>query len=155
MSIFLAHPEQCVSPLFHLLRSRKNEPQTCVYLVDPAISHMLVSKLKPCKCKFTPRIRTGKTANGLGTESNPRDRNLPRWRRWITVAIPELIHVTQAAIGQRVVVVVAFMRVGTSVVRSASWCYILDWERGTFFRPPVRVPFPRLRWVDDLLVVIY
>ena len=64
---------------------------------------MLVSKLKPCKCKFTPRIRTGETANGSGTGPNPRDRNPPR-RRWITVAILELIHVTQAAIGRRVVV---------------------------------------------------
>ena len=26
----------------------------CCYLVDPASSHMLVSKLKPCKCKFMP-----------------------------------------------------------------------------------------------------
>ncbi|CAE1246143.1 unnamed protein product [Acanthosepion pharaonis] len=73
------------------------------YLVDPASSHMLVSKLKPCKCKFTPRIRTGETANGSGTGPNPRDRNPPR-RRWITVAILELIHVTQAAIGRRVAV---------------------------------------------------
>ena len=105
---------------------------------------MLVSKLKPCKCKFTPRIRTGETANGSGTGPNPRDRNPPRWRRWITVAILELIHVTQAAIGRRVVVVVAFLRVGTRVDRSGSRRYILDWDRCAFFRPPVCV-LPLLR----------
>ena len=32
------------------------------YLVDPASSHMLVSKIKPCMCKYTPR--NGETANG-------------------------------------------------------------------------------------------
>ena len=28
-------------------------PRTC-YLVDPASSHMLVSKIKPCMCKYEP-----------------------------------------------------------------------------------------------------
>ncbi len=42
------------------------------------------------------------------------------------MAILELIHVTQAAIGRRVVVVVAFLRVGTRVDRSGSRRYILD-----------------------------
>lgn len=32
------------------------------YLVDPASSHMLVSKTKPCKCKRTPL--NGEAANG-------------------------------------------------------------------------------------------
>ena len=27
------------------------------YLVDPASSHMLVSKIKPCMCQYTPIIR--------------------------------------------------------------------------------------------------
>ena len=32
------------------------------YLVDPASSHMLVSKIKPCMSKYTPLY--GETANG-------------------------------------------------------------------------------------------
>ena len=32
------------------------------YLVDPASSHMLVSKIKPCMCKFT--LINSKTADG-------------------------------------------------------------------------------------------
>lgn len=32
------------------------------YLVDPASSHMLVSKIKPCMSKFMPLY--GETANG-------------------------------------------------------------------------------------------
>jgi hypothetical protein len=32
------------------------------YLVDPASSHMLVSKIKPCMSKYTPLH--GETANG-------------------------------------------------------------------------------------------
>ena len=27
------------------------------YLVDPASSHMLVSKIKPCMCQYTPTLR--------------------------------------------------------------------------------------------------
>ena len=34
----------------------------CSYLVDPASSHMLVSKTKPCMCKYKPVH--GETANG-------------------------------------------------------------------------------------------
>ncbi|KAG9438831.1 hypothetical protein H6P81_021236 [Aristolochia fimbriata] len=33
------------------------------YLVDPASSHMLVSKIKPCMCKYE-QIQTAETANG-------------------------------------------------------------------------------------------
>lgn len=60
------------------------------YLVDPASSHMLVSKIKPCMSKYTPLH--GKTANGSLNQLwflrsyNP---------TWITVAILELIHATQ------------------------------------------------------------
>ena len=32
------------------------------YLVDPASSHMLVSKIKPCKCKY--ELKYSETANG-------------------------------------------------------------------------------------------
>ena len=32
------------------------------YLVDPASSHMLVSKIKPCMSKYKPNL--GETANG-------------------------------------------------------------------------------------------
>ena len=27
------------------------------YLVDPASSHMLVSKIKPCMCQYRPKLR--------------------------------------------------------------------------------------------------
>ena len=37
------------------------------YLVDPASSHMLVSKIKPCMSKFTPLY--GETANGSLNQS--------------------------------------------------------------------------------------
>ncbi len=33
------------------------------YLVDPASSHMLVPKIKPCMSKYKP-LYTGETANG-------------------------------------------------------------------------------------------
>lgn len=61
------------------------------YLVDPASSHMLVSKIKPCMSKYTPSH--GETANGSLNQLwflrsyNP---------TWITVAILELIHVDTA-----------------------------------------------------------
>lgn len=41
------------SSLVHLISS---------YLVDPASSHMLVSKIKPCMSKYKPLY--GETANG-------------------------------------------------------------------------------------------
>ncbi len=59
------------------------------YLVDPASSHMLVSKIKPCMSKHKPN--DGKAANGslqqplfIGSVST-----------WITVVILELIHVSK------------------------------------------------------------
>ena len=42
---------------------RRNES----YLVDPASSHMLVSKIKPCMSKFT--LFHGETANGSLNQS--------------------------------------------------------------------------------------
>lgn len=68
-------------------------------LVDPASSHMLVSKIKPCKsqCKQCQ----SETANGslyqlwfLGSWSTEL---IPR--RWTTVAILELIHATEFPAG--------------------------------------------------------
>ena len=38
------------------------------YLVDPASSHMLVSKIKPCMSKFT--LSHGETANGSLNQSS-------------------------------------------------------------------------------------
>jgi hypothetical protein len=67
----------------------QQQPQSS-YLVDPASSHMLVSKIKPCMSKYTPQ--DGETANGSLNQLwflrsyNP---------TWITVAILELIHATQ------------------------------------------------------------
>ena len=63
---------------------------TRCYLVDPASSHMLVSKIKPCMSKYKPL--QGETANGSLDQLwflrsyNP---------TWITVAILELIHATK------------------------------------------------------------
>jgi len=60
------------------------------YLVDPASSHMLVSKIKPCMSKYKPQ--NGETANGSLNQLwflrsyNP---------TWITVVILELIHATK------------------------------------------------------------
>ena len=64
--------------------------QNTSYLVDPASSHMLVSKIKPCmsKCK----LLHSETANGSLNQLwflrsyNP---------TWITVVILELIHATK------------------------------------------------------------
>lgn len=38
--------------LWHCLGSRSVTPFEGCYLVDPASSHMLVSKIKPCMCKY-------------------------------------------------------------------------------------------------------
>ena len=60
------------------------------YLVDPASSHMLVSKTKPCMSKYKPLH--GETANGSLNQLwflrsyNP---------TWITVVILELIHASK------------------------------------------------------------
>ena len=59
------------------------------YLVDPASSHMLVSKTKPCMSKYKPLH--GETANGsLNQLWFLRSYKLT----WITVVILELIHDT-------------------------------------------------------------
>ena len=33
---------------------RGDSERRCIYLVDPASSHMLVSKIKPCMCEYRP-----------------------------------------------------------------------------------------------------
>ena len=43
-------------------RPRAVRARTISYLVDPASSHMLVSKIKPCKCKY--ELKYSETANG-------------------------------------------------------------------------------------------
>ena len=60
------------------------------YLVDPASSHMLVSKIKPCMSQFT--LSHGETANGSLNRSRFLRRHDPTW---ITVAILELIHASK------------------------------------------------------------
>ena len=59
-SSFVAHGRLCslTSPVFSLNGG---------ILVDPASSHMLVSKIKPCMSKFTPLY--GETANGSLNQS--------------------------------------------------------------------------------------
>ena len=64
-----------------------SESLTDSYLVDPASSHMLVSKIKPCMSKY--KLSHSETANGSLDQLwflrsyNP---------TWITVVILELIH---------------------------------------------------------------
>ena len=43
-------------------RAPRSDEQRISYLVDPASSHMLVSKIKPCMSKYRPK--QGETANG-------------------------------------------------------------------------------------------
>ena len=61
-----------------------------VYLVDPASSHMLVSKIKPCMSKYI--LKQSETANGSLNQLW-----FLRWYNptWITVVILELIHATK------------------------------------------------------------
>lgn len=60
------------------------------YLVDPASSHMLVSKIKPCMSKYI--LLHSETANGSLNQLW-----FIRWYNptWITVVILELIHATK------------------------------------------------------------
>src|SRR3989442_1693678 len=44
-------PRRCPSALMRGLRTGAGVAKEC-YLVDPASSHMLVSKIKPCMCKY-------------------------------------------------------------------------------------------------------
>ena len=66
------------------------------YLVDPASSHMLVSKIKPCMSKYI--LLHSETANGSLNQLwflrsyNP---------TWITVVILELIHASKLRPGSR------------------------------------------------------
>ncbi len=60
------------------------------YLVDPASSHMLVSKIKPCMSKY--RLYKSETANGsLNQLWFLRSCHVT----WITVVILELIHAAE------------------------------------------------------------
>ena len=68
--------------------SRRARPGT--YLVDPASSHMLVSKIKPCMSKY--KLVPSETADGSLNQlwfigSSP--------PTWITVVILELIHASK------------------------------------------------------------
>ena len=62
-------------------------PRTHPYLVDPASSHMLVSKIKPCMCKYTPSVRSDR---GWLIKSDITGQS--SYSIWITVVILELIH---------------------------------------------------------------
>ena len=59
-------------------------------LVDPASSHTLVSKIKPCMCKYK-RIYTVKLRTAHYISYSLFDKSLTTW---ITVVILELIHAT-------------------------------------------------------------
>ena len=59
----------------------------CSNLVDPASSHMLVSKIKPCMSQY--KLLHGETANG-----SLKQLSFIWWSfiTWITMVILELIH---------------------------------------------------------------
>ena len=62
-------------------------PLECSNLVDPASSHMLVSKIKPCMSQY--KLSHGETANG-----SLKQLSFIWWSFfiWITMVILELIH---------------------------------------------------------------
>lgn len=82
------------SSLQTLQRERASVHEHCrqmwPYLVDPASSHMLVSKIKPCMSKYI--LLHSETANGSLNQLW-----FIRWYNptWITVVILELIHATK------------------------------------------------------------
>lgn len=63
------------------------------YLVDPASSDMLVSKIKPCKCKY--KLDSSETANGSLKQSECVGQ-MAHIR--ITVVILELIRANRSAL---------------------------------------------------------
>ena len=74
-------------------RSRRLRSRRCILpnqqsnLVDPASSHMLVSKIKPCMSQY--KLLNGETANG-----SLKQLSFIWWLiiTWITMVILELIH---------------------------------------------------------------
>ena len=76
-----------------LLRSRSRlhpSSRGRSYLVDPASSHMLVSKIKPCTSKY--KLVPSETADGSLNQLWFIGSSLPTW---ITVVILELIHASK------------------------------------------------------------
>jgi hypothetical protein len=65
---------------------------------DPDGSHMLVSEIKPCTCKYASR--TTETADGSLNQLRPTRSHRPRLHR-ITVVILELIRAPQARVSAR------------------------------------------------------
>lgn len=65
-----------------------SRPETIRYLVDPASSHMLVSKIKPCMSKYK-QVYTVKLRMAHYISYNLFD---SLFTTWITVVILELIH---------------------------------------------------------------
>ena len=59
---YTGHLELLTSSVCHVVWAGYTLVQGLSYLVDPASSHMLVSKIKPCMCKY--KSVHGETANG-------------------------------------------------------------------------------------------
>ena len=86
-------PTICRNGEGRLLRSRSRLHPSCrgrSYLVDPASSHMLVSKIKPCTSKY--KLVPSETADGSLNQLWFIGSSLPTW---ITVVILELIHASK------------------------------------------------------------
>jgi hypothetical protein len=84
----------------------------CSNLVDPASSHMLVSKIKPCMSQY--KLLHGETANG-----SLKQLSFIWWSfiTWITVVILELIHAPKPDFCGRVV----FIRYRTNSALLIFW----------------------------------
>lgn len=74
--------------LFGELQWMASRPETIRYLVDPASSHMLVPKIKPCMSKYK-QVYTVKLRMAHYISYNLFD---SLFTTWITVVILELIH---------------------------------------------------------------
>ena len=100
-------------PLFLPRECANGAPER--YLVDPASSHMLVSKIKPCMCKYK-LVPNSETANGSLNQLW----SLRSFTYWIPVVILELIHALKLrSLGRRALLLDQDQCVGFG--RTALW----------------------------------
>ena len=102
-------------PTTGLCAGRSSPLRNDRYLVDPASSHMLVSKIKPCMSKYI--LLHGETANGSLDQLwflrsyNP---------TWITVVILELIHESALRLSGKSVFITT-KPIGAALGRPSPW----------------------------------
>ena len=85
--MFSHGPTSCVGAFRASAQFSRAKPWLRTNLVDPASSHMLVSKIKPCMSQY--KLLHGETANG-----SLKQLSFIWWSfiTWITMVILELIH---------------------------------------------------------------